>query len=188
MEASVTEIVFLDRDGTINVDYGYVTNPEQVELLPGAALAIARLKLAGFAIVIVTNQSAVGRGMATIEDVDNTNKYLQQLLLECNSNARIDIVCVAPDHPDHATTRRKPGVGMLDDVSRSYRFDISRCWVVGDKLTDVYFGKNAGIPPSQCLLITSEQESECGTYETVDSLYDAAEIIISRKEKSKPLS
>ena len=161
--------VFLDRDGTINVDYGYVVSPDEVELLPGAAEAIARLRNAGYRIAIVSNQSAVARGMASREDIDACNEHLLGLLREQNADALVESVLYSIDHPDTATARRKPGVGMLEDLPWQYRPASS--WMIGDKQSDVDFGKNAGLPERHCLLL--------GTgVGCVSSLLEAARLIL----------
>jgi len=138
-------IVFLDRDGTINVDHGYVFEKERLELIPGAATAIGDLKRAGFMIVVVSNQSAVGRGMATTEEVEQTNVELQRMLLEIDEDASLDVVLFCADHPDSATDRRKPGCGMLRELPSSMSFDPEVSWMIGDKVSDIEFGLNAGI-------------------------------------------
>ena len=161
--------VFLDRDGTINVDYGYVVSPDDVELLPGTAEAIAQLRNAGYRIAIVSNQSAVARGMASREDVDACNERLLGLLREQNGDAVVESVLYSIDHPDTATDRRKPGVGMLRDLPWSYRPASS--WMIGDKQSDVDFGKNAGLPERHCLLLGTGVGS-------VSSLLEAAGLIL----------
>ena len=160
MEVKSRPIVFLDRDGTINVDSGYVCNPDDVELLPGAADAIARIRHKGFDVVVVSNQSAIGRGYASVDDVEATNLRVQQMLYSQNSDAKIDLWCYAPDHPDHATSMRKPGVGMLDEVRRNFKFNVIDCWMAGDKPSDVEFGINAGIPPQQCVFLQSNERGD----------------------------
>ena len=84
--------VFLDRDGTINVDTGYVCTIEELHLIPGVAKAIGDLKRAGCSIIVVTNQSAIGRGYATAEQVENTNRELQRQLRAEDQEALLDRV------------------------------------------------------------------------------------------------
>ena len=146
-------IVFLDRDGTINVDSGYVSRPEDVVLIPGVSRAIGDLKRAGFLVVIVSNQSAVSRGFATTKEVDATNDELCRQLLAGDADARVDLIAYAVDHPDSPTPRRKPGIGMLEDVRAHWAFLPEECWMIGDKISDYQFGRNAGIPHAQCLFL-----------------------------------
>lgn len=150
---SAAPIALLDRDGTINIDHGYVVTADRVELCPGAAQAIGDLKRAGFVVVIVSNQSAVGRGWAAIEQVQDTNGYLQELLLRTDKDAVVDLVLFAADSPDDASDRRKPGIGMLRELCAHFAFDPARCWVIGDKPSDIEFGRRAGLAPGHCLLI-----------------------------------
>ena len=149
----MTKVVFLDRDGTINEDLGYVTQPERLKFVPGSAKAVGDLKRAGFTVVVVTNQSAVGRGLAEPEGVHKTNQELSRLLSEADSDAAIDFYAISYDHPDHASDERKPGIGLLRQVREKFEFNIEDCWMFGDKLSDVEFGLNAGIPSNQSLLV-----------------------------------
>lgn len=145
--------LFLDRDGTINFDSNYVFNPDVLSLLDGAAKAISIARDSGFKIIIVTNQSCVGRGYATIDQVNATNEKLESLLLEENPGAIIDLTLVAPDHPDKAGPRRKPKPGMIYEAVEKFNLDISQCWIIGDKINDPMTGIEAGIPKSQCLKV-----------------------------------
>ena len=155
MEKAKTDskLVLLDRDGTINVDHGYVTQPEQIDLIPGAAEAIGLLKEAGFICVIVSNQSAIGRGMASVTDVERTNRRLEEALLEEHPSAKLDLFLYAPDAPDGASDRRKPRIGMYREVESLYTIDVRNSWMIGDKPSDVEFGINAGLPTKNCLLV-----------------------------------
>ncbi|MCB0323737.1 MAG: HAD-IIIA family hydrolase [Bdellovibrionales bacterium] len=157
-------LIFLDRDGTINVDHGYVTQPQRVELIPGAAQALGDLTRGGYRLVVVSNQSAVGRGMATIADVDATNSRLQELLLQKDPDARLDLVLYATDHPGSAGDDRKPGTGLLRLLPREWGFQPRLAWMIGDKWSDIEFGHNAGLSAEQCLLVqTGEGQREWST-------------------------
>lgn len=147
--------VFLDRDGTINIDKGYVTTPDRLELIDDAADAIAKLKSAGFKIVIVSNQSAVGRGMATKAEVECTNDFLQELLVQENSKAKLDLILFNIQTPEDAGNRRKPGIGMLEDMPSSWSFDPRESWMVGDKSSDLQFGENIGLSADRCILVAT---------------------------------
>ncbi len=172
--ASSIPTVFLDRDGTINVDFGYVINPADIELIPGAAEAIASIREFGYKVAIISNQSAIGRGMASADDIDKCNQALTSLLLKENPLAIVDLVLYSSDHPEQATSRRKPGIGLLDDLS--WQYDPQKSWMVGDKSSDVEFGKNAGLASERCLLIGDGPAA-------VRSLSEAAESIIAFASK-----
>lgn len=140
--------VFLDRDGTIIEHVHYLDDPAQVRLLPGAAEAIRALRTAGFACVMVTNQSAIGRGLLTLERFDQVQEEVFRQLREQRADLDGTYFCpVVPvtdnptvvEHPD-----RKPGPGMLLRAARELDLDVSRSWMVGDALSDVFAGRNAG--------------------------------------------
>jgi D-glycero-D-manno-heptose 1,7-bisphosphate phosphatase len=142
---------FLDRDGTITVERGYVTRPEDIELLPGAAAAIRRLNEAGVLVVIISNQSGVARGLMTEEDMAAVHSATESLLAE--SGARLDGAYYCPNHPDGKVERytrdascRKPATGMLEQAVLDLEIDLSESTMVGDQLTDVGLANRAGIP------------------------------------------
>ncbi len=141
--------VFLDRDGTLNEEVDYLHRPEELVLIPGAAEAVARLTAAGIPVVVVTNQSGIGRGYYGWEDFAAVMVRMEALLGE--AGARLDAVYASPHHekgvgdyadPDHP--ERKPNPGMLIRAAREHGLDLSRSWMVGDKDIDVQAGHNAG--------------------------------------------
>lgn len=146
-------IVFLDRDGTINQDSGYVTSADRVVLIPNAAKSLARMRNAGFALVVVSNQSAVGRGMASLADVISTNEEVQRQLLSEDSAAIVDQILFSTSAPGQGDDCRKPGVGLLRDLNKDLIYDPTTSWVVGDKLSDIEFGLNANLPIRNCILV-----------------------------------
>jgi histidinol-phosphate phosphatase family protein len=140
--------VFLDRDGTLIHDVPYLTDPAKVRLLPGAAAAIQQLRDAGFAVVMVTNQSAIGRGMLTEEGLAAIHRELDAQLAREGTKLDGAYFCpVAPttpdrlciDHPD-----RKPAPGMILRAAEDLHLDLGRSWMVGDMVSDVLAGMNAG--------------------------------------------
>lgn len=152
--------VFLDRDGTINFDSGYVTSPSELFLLPGAAEAIGMLKRAGFAVVVTSNQSAIGRGLASETAVRATNDRLRELLRAEDRDAELDFILYCPHHPDEKCDCRKPHTGMVDHSPFAGRFAPTASWMVGDKLTDLDFGLALKLPPSHLLLVNSGDGAE----------------------------
>jgi histidinol-phosphate phosphatase family protein len=146
-------VVFLDRDGTINVDTGYLSNPEQVELIDGAAWAVAELKRRGYYLVVVSNQSAIGRGYTTVDKVEATNERLKQLLIAEDKHAVIDRIVYCPHSPEDRCECRKPGLGMLDYLGCDFKFTPVLSWVIGDKMSDLAFGEKLGVPFEQRLLV-----------------------------------
>jgi D-glycero-D-manno-heptose 1,7-bisphosphate phosphatase len=138
--------VFLDRDGTINEEIGYLSDPEQVALIPGAAEALLRLKSAGFMLVVVSNQSGVARGLFTEDELHKVNLKLSNLLEQ--KGASVDAYYFCPHHPHHGEMLdcecRKPKTGMAVSASEKFGIDLSRSYFVGDKATDIELGVNAG--------------------------------------------
>ncbi len=188
-----SKAVFLDRDGTINIDFGYVCSPDRIELIPGAATAIGHLRRAGYVIVVVTNQSAIARGYATESQVMETNRHLEKILLAENPEAIIDLLLFCGDSPDSSSLRRKPAPGMILEAkqrlqhNRGIEIDLSRSWVVGDKSSDLKAGLSAGIPKSNCLLVLTgegektieESPGEFGIDCHFPSILEASEQIVS---------
>ncbi len=129
--------VFLDRDGTIVEDPGFLHEPEKVTLLPGAAEAIRRLNIADYRVVIVTNQSGIARGRYTVDDYEAVQRRLVELLAA--RGARIDGAYVCPHHPQLSgpCDCRKPGLKLFREAAEAFDIDFSRSWWVGDRLSDV---------------------------------------------------
>ena len=129
--------VFLDRDGTIIEDVGYLRDPEAVSLLPGAALAIGRLNQAHRMVIVVTNQSGIARGLLTLQQYQDTERRLDELLgLE---DAGIDAHYFCPHLPElnGPCECRKPGTLLYRQAAERFGIDLSRSWWIGDRLRDV---------------------------------------------------
>jgi D-glycero-D-manno-heptose 1,7-bisphosphate phosphatase len=166
----VKRAVFLDRDGVLVKDTGYVTNPE---LLPRVAEAIKLLK--GFLIVVVTNQAGVAKGYFTELQVIAANFQIKTILAK--QSAFIDKFYYCPHHPEGTVEKytkecacRKPEIGMLKKAELELDIDLSQSFMVGDKLSDIEAGKSAGC---RTILIGSKEVD----YVAKD-LYEAAEWII----------
>lgn len=153
-------VIFLDRDGTINKDFGYVISPGQLELLPQVAEAIAQLKAAGVEVIIVTNQSAIGRGFCDTQAVIDTNQALIELLVKENAQAQVDQLVFCPHAPSDNCACRKPKTALVEEIVSKYSLGWQeRSYVVGDKLTDMEFGENLAIPLANLYLLESESEA-----------------------------
>lgn len=141
--------VFLDRDGTLNVDLPYLTKSEEMRLLPGVGAALQLLRSAGFACVVVTNQSAVGRGMMSEADLQNVHdEMIRQLDAVGVALDGIYACTVAVNHPD-----RKPAPGMLLRAAADLHLDLANSWMIGDSLRDILAGQGAGC--RGCVLVRS---------------------------------
>lgn len=141
--------VFLDRDDTIVDDPGYISHPDQLKLLPGAAQALRDMRKLGFKLVIVSNQSGVARGMLTEETLAEIHRKLKRLLAD--ENVDIDSIYYCPYHPEGVVEEysfesdlRKPSPGMLFKAAKEMDIDLSNSWMVGDSYRDVAAGKEAG--------------------------------------------
>ncbi len=128
---------FIDRDGTIMLEREYLADPDGVEIIPGAFAALAALRAAGFALVIVTNQSGIARGYYSIEDYRAVAARLDALLED--AGVAVDMTRFCPHHPDLGgpCPCRKPGTGMYLDAAEELGLDLARSYYIGDKLTDV---------------------------------------------------
>jgi D-glycero-D-manno-heptose 1,7-bisphosphate phosphatase len=141
--------IFLDRDGTLNEEVDFLCDPEQLVLIPGAAAAVARLNAMGVPVVVVTNQSGIGRGKYGWEDFAAVMSRMRTLL--ALEHAWIDAVYASPHH-EHAQgeyavadhPERKPNPGMLLRAAEEHGLDLSRSWMVGDKGLDLEAGRRAG--------------------------------------------
>ena len=142
--------IFLDRDGTLCHEVGYVNHPDRLALFPGAARTLRRLREEGWAVVVVTNQAGVARGYFPWHVVQQTHARLRALLAE--ENTGVDGIYACPHHPDvggpgfrKACSCRKPRPGMLLRASHELDLDLSRSYIVGDSFRDVGAGRNAGL-------------------------------------------
>jgi D-glycero-D-manno-heptose 1,7-bisphosphate phosphatase len=128
---------FLDRDGTVVREADYLADPERVELIPGAASAIRRLAEAGLAVVLVTNQSGIARGLYSEDAYHTVAKRVDELLR--SAGAAVDATYYCPHHPDYggACDCRKPATGLYRRAAREHGLDLPASYYVGDKLTDV---------------------------------------------------
>lgn len=135
-------VVFLDRDGTINEDVGYLSDPDGLVLIPGSAGAVRRLNEAGVTVVVVSNQSGVGRGYYTDTDVEAVNRRLVLLLGE--AGASVDALYWCSHHPDQGCECRKPGTGLVARAVDELQIDAAGSYVVGDKVSDLELAANIG--------------------------------------------
>ena len=136
--------VFLDRDGTILIDPGYLHEPGRVRLVPGAAEAIHRLNAAGFLVVTASNQSGIGRGMFDEAAYAGVQRRLAELLAA--HDARLDASYFCPHYPEVSgpCECRKPGVKLFRDAATALGIDFTRSYFVGDRLSDVEPARTLG--------------------------------------------
>lgn len=175
--------LFIDRDGTVNRHVGYLTKPEQLELLPGVGAAIRKLNQGGVLAVIVTNQAVVARGDCTAAELDAIHARLEALLK--GEGAFLDGIYACPHHPDAgeggipelkvACTCRKPEPGLVHRAMRDLPIDLNRSAVVGDSARDVELAARIG-RPAYYISSTSNATSASAHVTPVLSLEEAAQL------------
>ncbi len=142
--------VFLDRDGTLNYDPGYLSIAADLKLLAGVGSALARLKRVGARLVVVTNQSGVGRGLFTLKDLEAIHARLEGLLEQ--EDVALDAIYFCPHHPDDGCHCRKPNVGMVERAVSELQLDLRRSYLIGDHARDIQLAKRVG---AKAVLLTS---------------------------------
>jgi histidinol-phosphate phosphatase family protein len=138
---ALSPAVFIDRDGTIMEDCVYCSDPKKVKIFPGVVEALRRLKSNGFKLIIITNQSGIGRGLFTAEKYRAVEAELSRQL----GHGLIHATYFCPDVPGQHSTHRKPAPGMIVDATREHQIDVSRSFLVGDAEIDVECAHNAGV-------------------------------------------
>ena len=177
--------VFLDRDGTLIEDRDYLRRPEEVKILTGVPEALRKLQDAGFFLIIVTNQSGVGRGYFTLEDVERVHQHIVREFAAFGVIFRK--FYVAPEAPDQPSRGRKPSPQFLFDARDQFSIDLANSFMVGDKLIDLECGWNAGVKRS--ILVRTGYGSRVERKEgerlrdalVVDGLPAAAEWIVAKE-------
>jgi D-glycero-D-manno-heptose 1,7-bisphosphate phosphatase len=156
MIASLPRAVFLDRDGTLMHNVPYCSDPAKVQVLPGVAQSLRKLREYGFKLVIVTNQSGIGRGYFEEEKFWKVQAAFEQ---QIGPNI-IDATYFCADHPDKATDRRKPGPGMLIEAAQDLKLDLASCFMIGDSESDVEAGIRAGVQAAILIGTVDKQPPE----------------------------
>lgn len=165
--------IFLDRDGTIMENVPYLRNPERVRLFDDAIEALTALKEAGYLLVLASNQSLVGRGMGTVDEVQKVHARMVALLSE--GGIALDGAYYCYDAPDVATNRRKPNPDMLLEAAAELDVNLADSAMIGDSVSDVEAGQNAGCGTS-ILLGASDVE---GGWSCASNLEEAARMVLS---------
>lgn len=169
--------VFLDRDGTLMEDVDYCADPARVAVYPSVTDSLRRLKVRGFRLVVVTNQSGIGRGMFTEADFQRVQV---ELIHQLGGDGLLDAAYHCPDAPERATNRRKPDAGMILEAARAHRLDLPRSYMVGDSGRDVVAGQRAGLAANVLVLTGKGQEhrTRCQPDFTAATLSEAADWIL----------
>jgi D-glycero-D-manno-heptose 1,7-bisphosphate phosphatase len=148
--------VFLDRDGSLIEDSGYPRDPDRVHLLPGVAETLRELEHRGFLLILVSNQSGIGRGLVTPAEAAAVHARLVELL--ARAGARLHAAYYCPHTPDEGCLCRKPAPGMLLQAAKEWDIDLSRSFFVGDKPSDIEAGKATGC---FTILLASDRSAPC---------------------------
>ncbi len=175
--------VFLDRDGTVIEEKDFLHRPEEVELYPSTAPALRRLQSAGFKLFVVSNQSGVGRGYFTMEDVEKVNQRMLNDL--AREGVKIERIYIAPEAPDIPSRGRKPSPQFLFDARDEFGLDLAQSYMIGDRLSDLECGWNAGVRKTIMVRtgygagVETASAGKLGAAVIVDDLASAADWILS---------
>src|SRR5205085_9986099 len=171
---SKSRAVFVDRDGTIMHDADYCSDPKEVQIFEGASAALSRLKKAGFKVIVITNQSGIGRGFFTEKQYRAVEAEVSQQL----GGGLIDATYFCPDVPGKPSTCRKPEPGMVLQAARDHDVDLPRSFLIGDKEIDAECAHNAGVRAIRVRTgFDKMTEGSCADW-VAEDLPAAAEIII----------
>lgn len=183
----MNKVIFLDRDGTIIQDKGYMHRIEDLEFLPFSVNGLKRLQNQGYALIIVTNQSGIGRGFCNELDYFNFRDFLHSELKRQGVLITAEYFC--PHHPHGGIGKykancdcRKPKPGMLETAAKDFNLDLKECWMIGDKSSDIGAGKNAGCKTIHVLTGREKKPAPFPDF-TVVNLVEAAKCILNHKNK-----
>lgn len=160
--------VFLDRDGVLIEDCGYLSDVAGVKIIPGVPKALRRLVEAGFVLFIVTNQSGIGRGYYTEADMHAIHRHLEEVLAA--EGVEFREIYFAPEAPEQPSRGRKPSPQFLFDARDAFAIDLSRSFMVGDKFSDLECGWNAGV---KCSILVRTGQGTKTERERANSLRNA---------------
>ncbi len=185
-KAETTRALFLDRDGVINVDHGYVATPERCQFIDGIFELCRFASRTGYLIIIVTNQAGIGRGYYSEADFHAFMSWMKDRFVA--ENAPIAGVYFCPYHPVHGqgsykrpSPRRKPEPGMIFDAQRNFKIDLAGSVLIGDKLTDIEAGLKARVGTN--LLFDPQAKHGVG-YEVICTLGEAARFLRAQQSGS----
>ncbi|HEY5991885.1 MAG TPA: HAD family hydrolase [Candidatus Udaeobacter sp.] len=177
MTNALSPAVFVDRDGTIMENCDYCSDPKDVRIFPGVREALLRLKSKGFKLIIITNQSGIGRGLFTVEQYRAVEgEVLRQL-----GDGLIDATYFCPDVPGQHSSCRKPAPGMIMEATREHQIDLFGSFLIGDKEIDIECGHNAGVRTIRVKTGPQSDTTDSMADRIAEDLPAAAEIILAAK-------
>jgi D-glycero-D-manno-heptose 1,7-bisphosphate phosphatase len=174
------KVLVLDRDGTIVIDRGYADDAASLEFVPGAAEGLRSFHAGGYRLLVITNQSGVGRGLFPLERVHQMNARLEVMVRE--AGARLERIYFCPHAPGVGCACRKPALGLLAQAAAELRFDPARAVVIGDKQSDIEFGRRAG---ATTILIAAEKPSPAARFQPD---FVASDLLAAAHELMQPRS
>lgn len=167
--------LFLDRDGVINVDHGYVCTPERVEFIEGIFKLCRQAKALGYLLIVITNQAGIGRGFYTEADFHQLTDWMRGVFEQ--EGCVIDAVYFCPTHPTQGlghyrreSPQRKPNPGMILDAMEDFDIDLDRSLLVGDKLSDIEAGRAAGVACNVMLSLTKRHAEGTNVVHSLDEV------------------
>ena len=177
--ARMAPTVFIDRDDTLIYDVPYMTDPAPMKLTPGACESLRKLAYAGYRIVLVSNQSGIGRGWISLEQFTRVQMRLAELLAE--GGAGLDAVYYCPHTPAEDCQCRKPRTGLLEQACAEHRVDKARSWMIGDSQGDIQAGRDFGVRTIQ-LRLPEKKKPDVWADFMVSSLPEAVDIILNNQK------
>jgi D-glycero-D-manno-heptose 1,7-bisphosphate phosphatase len=177
VDNELSAAVFVDRDGTIIEDADYCSHPKQVKVFPGVPQALRHLKSKGFKLIVITNQSGIGRGLFNIDQYRSVESEVSRQL----GHSLIDATYFCPDVPGQYSSHRKPSPGMILQAKREHRIDLTRSFFIGDKEIDVECGRNAGVRTIRVQTGSDRDITGSAADWTARDLPAAAQIILNQQ-------
>lgn len=168
------KVIFLDRDGTLNEDYGYVYKEEDFHFIPGVFEALKKLLNLGYKLIVITNQSGINRGLFNEKDLLNLNKYMINELKK--NNISIEKIYYCPHTDADNCECRKPKLKLFYDAIKQFNVDLSKSYAIGDKIRDLSICDETEV---KGILLGNKIENS--KYEIVNNLLEAANLIEKRE-------
>lgn len=178
----MNKAVFLDRDGTINEEKNYLSREEEFKFIPGAIEGLRLLRENRFKLIVITNQSGIGRGFLEKEKVERVNEKMRRELSE--RGVELDAVYVCPHAPEEGCDCRKPKNALVKRAGKEFKLDLEKSFFVGDKTIDIRLGKNCN---GKTILLKTGYGGRDKKFKVepdylAEDLRDAAEIILSEEK------
>jgi D-glycero-D-manno-heptose 1,7-bisphosphate phosphatase len=184
VEKATGRYVVLDRDGTLNVEKHYLSDPAELELMPGVAEGLKLLQSHGFGLVVISNQSGIGRGIVTRRVVEDIHTRLRELLQR--KGVKLGGIYYCPHTPEQNCSCRKPSPAMIYQAAKDLNFNPGESFVVGDKASDVEMGKQANAVTILVLTGHGKEQSICQKADFVaEDFRKAAAIIVQMAERQQ---